>query len=107
MTDSLAEEISKRPLYILTKVPTLYKYLDCKGTRAMLSNSNLLFKNPYFYNDPYDCYIGLIDFDNIPENYRQNLHSKFSDELKSSELVLKILNVIPDKEMSRMYKEII
>lgn len=45
----------------------LYKYLDAKGGRLMLINSNLLFTNASQLNDPFDCHPALIDFSNVPK----------------------------------------
>ena len=40
----------------------LFKYLDIKGAKAMLSKANLQFTNSLDFNDPFDCHPSLIDF---------------------------------------------
>lgn len=100
------EEIREDLRYINDKVTTIFKHLDWKGCIATLSNSKLLFNNPTSFNDPYDCYKGLINFDNIPETYRQHIISRFSHILKtSSKVVLEELNKTPNEEISRMFKD--
>ena len=44
----------------------LYKYLDAKGAKEMLKQSNLMYTNATMFNDPFDCHPGLIDFSNVP-----------------------------------------
>ena len=43
----------------------LYKYLDIKGAKMMLFNSNLQYTNATMFNDPFDCPPSLIDFSSI------------------------------------------
>jgi hypothetical protein len=95
--------------YILNNVPIVFKYLDCEGSKAMLSNSNLAFKNPVSFNDPYDCYIGLINFDRIPETYRQNLIARFSHLIDPSVLsvIQKELTLSSDERISKLFKDIL
>ncbi|MGC1391235.1 MAG: DUF2971 domain-containing protein [Bacteroidales bacterium] len=92
--------------YIIKNVPTLYKYLNCEGAKLMLLNSNLLFKNPFKFNDPYDCYPGLISFDKIPETFRQDLFSTFRNNYtpEIQQVLLENLNKVPDDKMSNMYR---
>jgi len=53
--------------------PFAYKYLDFNGCLNMLSKSTLKFTNPSEFNDPYDCYLGLIKFNEFPEKYSNAL----------------------------------
>jgi hypothetical protein len=54
------------------KVPekVLYKYLDAKGAKAMLSNCNIQFTHTSCLNDPLDCHPGLVcdakEMPNVP-----------------------------------------
>jgi hypothetical protein len=93
--------------YIEKNVTTLYKYLDFEGAKAMLTNSTLMFRNPYIFNfnDPYDCYQGLVSFDKVPKNYREFLLSRFGNKLQSqTKLVMRILNSITDDQLSELFK---
>lgn len=45
--------------------PILFKYLDIRGAKAMLCNSNIQFTNVTKFNDPFDCHPGLIDFSRV------------------------------------------
>src|SRR5450759_4134565 len=97
MTDN---ELRKDVLYIRNNIPTLYKYLDYEGSIAMLVKSQLLFRNPSSFNDPYDCYAGLIDFRET-KYYRQYLTpiiSKYPEGL--NELFLETLGKETDDETS-------
>ena len=49
----------------------LYKYLDIKGAKCMIGNSNLQFTNASQLNDPFDCHPRLIDYSNIPKHNHQ------------------------------------
>ncbi|MFC2152687.1 DUF2971 domain-containing protein [Bacteroidota bacterium] len=42
-----------------------YKYLDIDGGIKMLDNKTLKFSMPSEFNDPYDIYEGLLDFNNV------------------------------------------
>ena len=46
----------------------LYKYLDIKGAKKMIGNSNLQFTNATQLNDPFDCHPKLFDYSNVPEH---------------------------------------
>lgn len=46
----------------------LYKYLDVEGALSMILNKELQFTNPIYFNDPFDCHPGLLDY-NVPEGY--------------------------------------
>lgn len=51
--------------YIIQDVPVLFKYFDFSGGFKSLVDLTLKIKHPSIFNDPYDCYDGLIDFNNI------------------------------------------
>jgi hypothetical protein len=72
----------KRDLrYIFKKVPILFKYTQTDSFEKLVSSSSLVFKNPTIFNDPYDCYPGLIDFDHIPKKYRKYLIEKYKSQI--------------------------
>ncbi|WP_159518066.1 DUF2971 domain-containing protein [Sunxiuqinia indica] len=75
------EELRKEIEDTLKTVSKLYKYIDCAGGKQLLFNSNLLIKNPAKFEDPYDCYPGLISLKNMPESFIQNIINKTSDNL--------------------------
>jgi hypothetical protein len=103
----LDKEILDDIEYIVKNVPTLFKYLDFEGAKLMLLNSNLLFKNPCRFNDPYDCYLGLISFDTIPETYKRNLYlnnkHKLSPEMQK--VMLEELMKTTDGKLSILFRE--
>jgi hypothetical protein len=70
---------------LLKNVSILYKYVDFNGGLELLSNSNLLIKNPTQFNDPYDCFPGLIDFDKMPDDYIKYLINKYDSHLNRRE----------------------
>ena len=70
---------------LLKNVSILYKYVDFNGGLELLSNSNLLIKNPTQFNDPYDCFPGLIDFDKMPDDYIKYLINKYDSHLNRKE----------------------
>ena len=88
--------------YIEKNVSTAYKYMKCEGAIAMLESSKLLFKNPSSFNDPYDCYLGLIKFDNI-ENYKKHIESRAKGSMK--DLVLIKLLEKSDEELSQLMQD--
>lgn len=47
----------------------IYKYLDIEGMKRVLENNSVLLKNPYNFNDPFDCKIEkeLINFKKCSE----------------------------------------
>lgn len=77
--------------YIDKNVPILYKYSRYEGFESIVSNSSLAFKNPSLFNDPYDCYPGLINFDLVPENFRQYLIEKYKPFL-TPEIIQRVEN---------------
>lgn len=48
------------------KPECLYKYLDVNGALSMIVNKELQFTNPTYFNDPFDCHPGLLDYQ-VPE----------------------------------------
>lgn len=45
-----------------------YKYLDINGALSMIMHRELQFTNPEYFNDPFDCHPGLLDYE-VPEGY--------------------------------------
>jgi hypothetical protein len=52
---------------LLTNHRTIYKYIDAESAIKIMDNCSLAFRNPLFFNDPYDFSLKLLDFSNIPE----------------------------------------
>jgi len=88
------EELKEEIKNILDNVPALFKYIDFKGGNELLKNSTLLIRNPSFFNDPYDCFTGLISFENIPDSYITDLINKYYGYLNRNERREKIRNHI-------------
>jgi hypothetical protein len=66
------------------KEETLYKYLDIKGGKLMLENSNLQYTNATKFNDPFDCHPSLIDFSNVPPDMCKAWDAEVIQLLRSS-----------------------
>ena len=49
----------------------IYKYMDFEIGVKTLNNQTIAFSSPLEVNDPYDCYLPLIDYKNIPIEYIQ------------------------------------
>ncbi len=92
------EELKKELEDNLKDVPILYKYIDYAGGLKLLSNSNLLIKNPAKFNDPYDCYPGLINFDNMPDDFIKDLINKYYSHLSRQERKEKIISTIKNSK---------
>ncbi|MDP8313724.1 MAG: DUF2971 domain-containing protein [Candidatus Celaenobacter antarcticus] len=73
------KKLKKELKYIISNVPILYKYIDFKGGKKLLSSSYLLIKKPSTFDDPYDCFTSLIDFNNMPDSYFKYLINKYID----------------------------
>ena len=61
----------------------IYKYASIDVARRILNNKKLMFSNPNNFNDPFDCYEGLIDV-NVSRNdnriiIKDYLEPKFQD----------------------------
>ena len=84
------EELKEEIKNLIENVPTLFKYIDFKGGFELLDKSTLLIRNPSFFNDPYDCYPGLISFDNIPNDFIIRLINKYYGHLSRNERRVKI-----------------
>ena len=106
--DAFEKEIHEDYAYIVNK-GKIYKYLDLKGGITMLHNCTLLFKNPRYFNDPYDCYNGLISFELVPDNYRSYVLQKYSSLISPEDmgLIINALNTTSNEQMSETYRNIL
>ena len=46
----------------------IYKYINKEDGMKVLENNTLKFSTPFDFNDPFDCSLKLLSFNNIPEN---------------------------------------
>ena len=98
--DEKREELN----YIDKNVPILYKYTRVESFESMVSNSSLAFKNPSLFNDPYDCYPNLINFESVPDNFRQYYIEKYRPFL-SPEIIKRVQNS-SDNEVVSSFRDI-
>ncbi len=77
LENSYKEEIGQ----LIDNVPIIYKYIDMKGGCELLNNTSVLFRNPSFFNDPYDCFTSLIGFENMSDQYISDLINKYYSNL--------------------------
>lgn len=90
--------------YIISNVPILYKYSRIESLDSIVSNSSIAFKNPILFNDPYDCYPGLINFDFLPANFRQYLIEKYKP-LLTPEIIKRVENS-SDNEVVSSFRDL-
>jgi len=59
---------------------TVYKYMSVDDALLTINNSTIFLQNPSKFNDPYDCYHGLIDSKKIEREYSIEIldHPSFS-----------------------------
>ncbi len=91
-------ELRKEMENTINNVPVLYKYVDFDGGQKLLTNNNLLIKNPAKFNDPYDCYPGLINFDKMPDDYIKDLINKYYPNLSREDRRKKINSTIKNSK---------
>jgi hypothetical protein len=90
--------------YIISNVPILYKYSRIESLESIVLNSSIVFKNPTLFNDPYDCYPGLINFDFLPDNFRQYLIEKYKPFL-NPEIIKRVENS-SDNEVVSSFRDL-
>ncbi|MBE9467228.1 MAG: DUF2971 domain-containing protein [Bacteroidetes bacterium] len=100
-------EIDNRMSYLLNNVPILYQYMDVPDAKSLLKNSKILLKNSLYFNDPYDCFDGLIKFGIVPKSYRSNLINKQKSHLNRNKrrFEIKKLNKKPDSEIIKSIRD--
>lgn len=77
-------ELLKEFKDIANNCSTIFKYIDFDGGYELLSHSQLRITNPLYFNDPYDCYPGLISFNN-PKSYISYIINKYFGHLERNE----------------------
>jgi len=95
---------NKDLLYIYNNVPIFYKYTKVDSFEAIVQNSSLTFKNPTVFNDPYDCFPGLISFKVVPLNFRKYLIEKYKP-LLDQEILTRIKNST-DNEIIKYFRDV-
>jgi hypothetical protein len=101
------EEFDKRLMTELADMvinsKVIYKYMGFDIGMKALQHNTLGFTNPLAFNDPYDCTPKLIDFDNLPDKYREYLVTKLRSDLNSAEqdALLKVMYTHPDELVTK------
>jgi len=75
--------------------PILYKYMNIEIGIKALQDHTLAFTQPLAFNDPYDCTTKFIEFDNLPENYREYLVKQYFGHLDLA---------VQNEKLAAMYK---
>lgn len=83
--EEFSEYLKAQLLDILKNNLIVYKYIGFETGILAIENSTIGFTNPLFFNDPYDCALKLVDFENIPDGYREYLIDKYISHLSSTE----------------------
>lgn len=83
--DDFDRELHEDLEYIISR-GIVYRYLDLTGGVLMLRNCTLQFKNPRYFNDPYDCYEGLMSFVEVPDHYREDVIRRHRGNFSPAEL---------------------
>ena len=89
-----SEELKREITELIESVPILYKFVDFNGAEKIIENGTLRIKNPINFNDPYDCYPKLINFNNMPNQYIKYLINKQYPDICRSERRKKQLEAI-------------
>lgn len=96
--------------YLSKQVPIVYKYMNIETALCFIKNFQLSFKSPSIFNDPYDCYDGLIKFGKVNSINRKSLiNHTFSNLNRSARRnkLKKLKKIIKDKEICDKYKELL
>jgi hypothetical protein len=106
MNNMFDDEINEDLKYLAEKTPIVFKYTRVENFETMIANSSLLFKNPSLFNDPYDCYPDLIDFDKVPNNFREYIIEKFRPFLSGAKVeeIIKQLKNKSDSELAKIFR---
>lgn len=100
------DEIMEDLKYLAEKTRIVFKYTTVENFKTMISNSSILFKNPSLFNDPYDCYPDLIDFNKVTNDFRSNIIEKFRPFLSGVrvEEIIKQLKTKSDGEIAKLFQ---
>jgi len=63
----------------LENTQVIYKYVSAEDALKILSNKSLMLSNPKKFNDPFDCYEGLINYSKIPKSKVYELKKKYKE----------------------------
>ena len=84
--------------------PVIYKYISFDIGKKALEHSTIGFTNPLAFNDPYDCWARLIDFSDLPEDYRMRLidlyYGHFDEANKRA--MLEHMHKTPDEVLTKL-----
>lgn len=101
------EEYEINMIEMVKNTQTIYQYMSSSGGRSMLTESTLMLKNPSEFNDPYDCYTGLISPGNIPLTFRENAIKRWLPSLNRKKIREKLRagKKINDKQVAKIFKD--
>lgn len=68
LKENLEEFWYQEQVSLIKNHPVIYKYTDAGTGLKILENSSLAFRNPMYFNDPYDFSFKLLDFSPTSEN---------------------------------------
>ncbi len=85
LDENYANQIKAELLDIIQHNPVIYKYLSFETGVLAITNLSVGFKSPWLFNDPYDFFEGLINFENVPDGYREYLIDKYHPDFSEAE----------------------
>lgn len=100
------KEIKKKGGYLNENIPVLYQYMSSENGKKLLENSKVLVKNPTSFNDPFDCHLGLINFDSISQTKIKKSIEKFNN---NNQKAIKKINFhnLNDVEIKTILEQVI
>jgi hypothetical protein len=101
------KQLFRQQADLVSNNPIVYKYINFQSGFKILSQKTLAFRNPSFLNDPYDCNLHLLDFTNIPANYRKNLINHYHADLdrKKRRKMIASSEKVPNQFLSNLVEE--
>lgn len=65
--DEFKDFIKEQLFEIVNNNMVLYKYIGFETGKLAIQHSTIGFTNPLSVNDPFDCTLNLVDFENVPD----------------------------------------
>ena len=96
--DEFKDFIKEQLFEIVNNNMVLYKYIGFETGKLAIQHSTVGFTNPLSFNDPFDCTLNLVDFENVPDWYRKSLIDTYYPKLTplAKENMLTKMSSTPD-----------
>ena len=90
---------------ILENTPIIYKYINSEDALKIISNKSIMLSNPKKFNDPFDCYDGLIKYSKIPKSKLGELKEKYGNVYpKAIERINLALELNQTNDLTNVFK---